>query len=352
MKTLLLLLALSTAHAAEWRAALPGWQYEFPRDHRTHREFKTEWWYFTGNIESTDGRRFGYQLTFFRQGIRPPSAAPAASRFVVDDLKFSHFALSDLSAGRFRFRQKLARGAFGEAGFGDATLAWIDDWTLRLDADGAMSLTANDAEFSIAFDLASLKPWTVHGENGVSQKALGEGRASHYYSGTRMKTRGTLSVDGRTFAVNGESWFDHEWATNQLTPAQVGWDWFSVQLDNGSELMLYRMRNRDGGSDPASSGTFIAQDGRTRHLTRDDFQLTPLETWTSKTTGGRYPIAWKIAVPSLALELRVKPALPAQELVLQPIAYWEGAIEVTGSHTGRGYLELTGYAGALVGLSN
>ena len=172
-----------------------------------------------------------------------------------------------------------------------------------------------------------------------------------------MKTSGSLAVSGREFAVTGASWFDHEWATNQLTPTQIGWNWFSLQLDDGAELMLYQMRMRDGSTDPASSGTFIARNGSTRHLHRDDYQLTPREFWTSKETGGRYPIAWEIVVPALDLKLKVITPLKNQELVLKPIAYWEGAIELTGTRSGKsvrghGYLELTGYAGALVGLSN
>jgi predicted secreted hydrolase len=346
-----------TSPAADWRLALLGWRYEFPRDHAPHREFKTEWWYFTGTLRGSDGRRFGYQITFFRQGVRPPDAPDKpTSRFVIDDLKFAHFALSDISSGHFYFHQKIGRGAFGEAGFGTEQLAWIDDWRLQLKAGGSFAVEANAPEVALTLDLATAKPWVIHGEHGISQKAAGEGHASHYYSGTRLKTSGSLTIHGRSFAVTGESWFDHEWATNQLTPGQIGWNWFSVQLDDGTELMLYQMRTRDGGVDPASSGTFIARDGQTRHLRRDDYQLTPREFWTSKETGGRYPIAWDVAVPSLGLKLRVTTPLRGQELVLRQIAYWEGAIDLEGSREGQpvgghGYLELTGYAGELEGLS-
>ena len=357
VSALALLGALTTGLSAEWQLALPGWKYAFPRDHELHREFKTEWWYFTGNLRAADGHRFGYQLTFFRQGVRLPDAPNVASRFVLNDFKFAHFAISDLTGERYHFRQKISRGAFGEAGFGAEKLAWIEDWNLQLAADGTFQLRARDADLSLSLLLNAEKPWAIHGENGVSQKAVGEGHASHYYSGTRMKTSGSLAISGREFAVTGESWFDHEWATNQLTQEQIGWNWFSLQLNDGTELMLYQMRTRDGGSDPASSGTFIARDGSTRHLRRDDWQLTAREFWTSKETGGRYPIAWEIAVPALDLKLKVTTALENQELVLKPIAYWEGAIELTGTRAGKsvrghGYLELTGYAGALVGLSN
>lgn len=347
-----------TSLAADWRSALPGWQYEFPRDHRIHPEFKTEWWYFTGHLADESGHRFGYQITFFRQGLRPASARTGeTSRFVVDDLKFAHFAVSDIAGQRFHCEQKIGRGAFGEAGFGaDGQLAWLENWALDLQADGTFALRAKGANASLDLHLTSKKPWVIHGENGVSQKAEGEGRASHYFSGTRVTTDGTLFIGGKNLRVTGESWLDREWATNQLTPEQVGWNWFSLQLGDGSELMLYQMRTRGGGLDPHSSGTFIACDGSVQHLRREDYQLMPLREWKSAQTGGRYPIAWQLAVPKLGLQLRIDTPLAAQELVLQPIAYWEGLIDVAGTRAGApvrgsGYMELTGYAGALVGLS-
>lgn len=356
-------LLIPALHAGDWLRALPGWRYEFPRDHFRHADFKTEWWYFTGQLRAENGRRFGYQLTFFRQGLRPPGErTPVRSRFVVEDLKFAHFAMTDVAERGFHFEQKLQRGAFGEAGFAatndsaESRLAWIDDWQLKLRADGTWDLAARGARHALSLHLTTAKPWIFHGENGASQKAAGDGNASHYYSGTRMPSRGEVRIDGRTFAVNGESWLDREWATNQLGPDQVGWDWFSLQLDDGTELMLYQMRLRDGGSDPFSSGTFVARDGTTRHLRRGDYQLTPTKFWTSKATGGRYPIAWELAVPALELRLTVTTPVQNQELVLQPIAYWEGLIDAAGTRAGQrlrahGYLELTGYAGELVGLS-
>ncbi len=354
---LLFVLFLNSASAADWRAALPGWQYEFPRDHRIHPEFKTEWWYFTGHLADESGHHFGYQLTFFRQGLRPPGTTATTSRFVVDDLKFAHFAVSDIAAQCFHCEQKIGRGAFGEAGFGaEGKLAWIEDWALELKDDGTFALRAKGTNAALDLHLASTKPWVIHGENGVSQKADGEGRASHYFSGTRMATDGTLAIRGKSLRVTGESWLDREWATNQLTPGQVGWNWFSLQLDDGSELMLYQMRTRGGGLDPNSSATFIARDGTAQHLRREDYQLTPLREWKSPQTGGRYPIAWQLTVPKLGMQLRIETPLAAQELVLQPIVYWEGLIDLTGTRAGtavrgHGYMELTGYAGALVGLS-
>ena len=344
--------------AAGWRKAEPGWKSEWPRDHALHADFKTEWWYFTGNLRAVDGRRFGYQVTFFRQGVRAPGARAAAkSRFVVEDLKFGHFTITDVGAKQFHFSQQLLRGAFGEAGFGDGEkLAWLGDWSLTLEKDGAMQLRASDGARSLDLRLESAKPWALHGDAGLSTKAEVPGHASQYYSGTRMRSRGTLKNDGATLAVEGESWFDHEWATNQLAPGQSGWDWFSVQLDDGTELMIYRLRKKDGTVDGASSGSFIAKDGSVRHLRLDELRLTPVKFWQSTKTRGKYPIGWRVEVPPLGIDLEVSTPIETQELALDPLAYWEGMIDVRGKRDGRavnghGYLELTGYAGDVVGLS-
>lgn len=343
-----------SAWAAEWRRAEPGWRYEFPRDHRAHPEFKTEWWYFTGNLEDEKGRRFGYQLTFFRHGIRPPAQREAGrSRFIVDDLKFAHFTITDVAGRRFRFWQKTSRGAFGEAGFDEgARLAWIDEWSLRLAPEGTFDLEAESETMALRLRLAAQKLPVNHGRDGISRKAAGDGYASHYYSLTRLATEGEIELGGDTIAVRGLSWFDHEWATSQLAPGQVGWDWLSLHLDDGSELMLYRMRLEDGGQDPASSGTFVGADGAARHLTNEDFTMQPTDFWKSAATGARYPTAWRLTIPRLGLELKTRALLENQELALKPFAYWEGAVEASGTRdgkpiAGRGYLELTGYAGPL-----
>jgi predicted secreted hydrolase len=353
------LLAVIALHAADWRPALPGWQYEFPRDHHLHPDFKTEWWYFTGRLTDESGKQvFGYQLTFFRQGLRSPEGRVAVtSRFVVNDVKFAHFAVSDIGAHQFHFQQKLSRGAFGEAGFDAGNrLAWIDGWNLEMAPDGTFNLHAHDGANAIELHLQNTKPFAIHGENGVSQKADGPGHASHYFSATRLDTTGKLSAGGKSYAVRGESWLDREWGSNELTANQAGWNWFSLQFDDGTELMLYQMRTRDGGIDPNSSGTFIARDGSAQHLQRDDYQLTPTKYWTSAASHARYPIGWELTVPKLHLHCTVSTPLENQELVLNPIAYWEGLIDVDGTRdgqslSGHGYLELTGYAGALVGLS-
>ncbi len=342
-----------------WLLARPGWSYAFPRDHRSHEGFKTEWWYFTGNLAAEDGREFGFQLTFFRQGIRPSPPPQSGNRFAVRDIALAHFAITEVTGGAFRFAQRLARADGITAGFGSADrIAWNGSWTLDLAGPkGAMILRADDPDQGLALELelAPQKPVVLHGADGVSQKSAGEGRASHYYSFTRLAAAGRLTFAGREHTVRGHSWYDHEWATNQLTEEQSGWDWFSLVFDDGSELMLFQIRLKGGGRDPFSHGTFVRADGTTLAVKDGDFTLEPRRVWTSPDTGGRYPVEWVLRVAPLGLDLRVQAALDQQELVLEPISYWEGSIRAAGTHQGRevrarGYLEMTGYGGGLVGL--
>ncbi|HEX4631575.1 MAG TPA: lipocalin-like domain-containing protein [Chthoniobacterales bacterium] len=343
-----------SAVGAEWRNAEPGWRYEFPRDHRVHREFKTEWWYFTGNLFDSGGHRFGYELTFFRQGIQPSAVRdPKVSRFIVDDLKFAHFAITDVTGRKFQFDQRTSRGAFGEAGFDDGNrLAWIDNWTLTIAGGDDFDLAAATDFGALRLHLHATKPPVVHGENGVSVKAAEGSSASHYYSIPGLETSGEIVLNGNSNAVHGETWFDHEWSSSALGKSEVGWDWVCLQWDDGSELMLYRMRLAKGGVEPSSSGTWIAPDGTATHLRASDFQMTPTAFWKSKANSAQYPIGWRIVLPAQRAEFMVRAALDDQELNLGPITYWEGAVDATGSRDGkpitaRGYLELTGYAGRL-----
>lgn len=353
----LLTLCALTAHA-QWRVAEPGWKYEFPRDHGSHAGFKTEWWYFTGNLRAADGREFGYQLTFFRQGIeRGGEDLIPLSRFVTREVKFAHFAVSDLAGKKFHFFQKISRGAFGEAGFADGErLAWIEGWLCGWDGEG-FQIRAADGEVALDLKLRPAKPPVFHGTDGISRKGAAAGQASHYYSFTRLETGGTLRLGGEEIPVTGESWFDHEWATNQLGDNQVGWDWFSLHFADGSELMLFQLRTKDGGRDPFSAGTFVDAQGKTTALAEKDFLLEPTGRWKSPATGADYPVAWRIGVPSLALEVDVRAALENQELLLQPITYWEGAVRAEGTRggqpvTAKGYLEMTGYAGPVRGMQS
>ena len=338
----------------DWKVALPGWHYEFPRDHGSHPGFKTEWWYFTGNLRATTGEEFGYQLTFFRQGVVPPGRSLPTSAFLVRDVPFAHFAVSDVTGGTFHHFQKLSRGAFGQAGFDDGSrVAWNGSWSCeRRDGDGFF-LSAEADGVEIALELESLKPAVIHGVDGVSPKAEGEGRASHYYSLTRLATRGTVRLNERDYEVSGFSWFDHEWATNQLAADQTGWDWFSLHFEDGSDFMLFQIRTRDGGRDTHSSGTWIEADGRATKI--DRFELKPVKWWKSPHSGGSYPVEWEITIPDRQVTLSVRARMPDQELSEEPFAYWEGTVSATGSRqgkeiSGKGYLEMTGYAGRIVGM--
>lgn len=347
-----------------WRRALPGWRYEFPRDHFSHGDFKTEWWYVTGRVRTDSGRRFGYQFTIFRRGLRPPGElGQVRSKWVVNDLPLGHFALTDVERGKFYYQQKLVRGAFGEAGFagsggvGEERLAWVGDWELRLGQEGIFQVAASQPGASLTLKLEPVFPPVINGADGVSQKSAGAGNASHYYSMTGLKTSGTVSVEGTTEAVTGLSWLDREWATNQLGADQVGWDWLSLQLDGGGAVMLYQLRGKDGKSDEFSSGTLMDKNGKSSHLDSREFTLRPLEgsSWRSARTGAVYPTAWRVDIPARELSLEVKALLPDQELALDPVHYWEGAVDAAGTQGGNavraeGYLEMTGYGGELKAL--
>ena len=349
------LLSAIVAQAA-WREALPGWKYDFPADHGSHPEFKTEWWYFTGNLRAEDGSELGYQLTFFRQGVIPPERDLPDSEFLQRDVKFAHFALSDISKSQFYHFQELSRGAFGQAGFDNgARLAWINDWVCERTGLHSFRLRASSAGLKMDLSLESPREPVIHGHDGVSQKSIGDGRASHYYSLTRMKTSGIVEVHGKSYAVNGLTWFDHEWATNQLAENQTGWDWFSLQFQDGSDLMLFQIRMKQGGRDPYSAGTFVDATGKSTEVSNSDFQLEPIEWWSSSDSKARYPVAWKILIPKLSLDCIVRARFPNQELAANPFSYWEGAVAVSGARngsavSGKGYLEMTGYAGRIVGM--
>ena len=338
-----------------WAIAVPGYHITLPKDNYPHYDFRTEWWYFTGNLKTADGRPFGYQVTFFRYGYRPPgSRQPVSSRFVVDDVKFAHFAVTDVAADRFHFDSRVSRGAYGEAGFGDSQrLAWINGW--ELDLTGIFHLRAATKGYAIDLELTPVKPVMLQGQDGFSQKADGLGHASYYYSMPRLSTSGTVKVGSESYIVTGTSWYDREWATNQLTPEQSGWNWFAIQLSDGSDLMLYQMRLRDGGFDSHSSGKWIAPDGSSIDLQAKDFDLKAVRTWISPVSKAVYPVYWTLTVPKLDLEMEISPAVENQELNVA-VVYWEGCIRLKGRRHGMpvdgvGYMELTGYAGEAPGLT-
>jgi predicted secreted hydrolase len=346
---------LAMAHAQDtWQQATEGYTFAFPRDHASHPEFKIEWWYYTGNVRAGDGRRFGYQVTFFRVGIDPSPANPSA--WAVRDLFMTHLAISDARGRRYRYAEKLSRGGPGLAGAAaDRYHVWNDDWTAALNDRGQHVLRARQDGAGIELTLDEGKKPVIHGVNGISQKGSQAGNASHYYSMTRMPTRGTLTIDGEAIAVTGDSWMDHEFGTSFLEPEQRGWDWLSIQLSDGRELMLYQLRRTDGSRDPRSSASLVARDGTATRLTAGDFSLTPGRAVFTSRNGARYPLEWIISIPSQQLDLRVTTPIEDQELSLEAstgVAYWEGIIDAAGTAggqalTGAGYLEMTGYFGSL-----
>ncbi len=340
---------------AQFKPALPGYRYEFPRDYFSHPDFQTEWWYYTGNLQTAEGRRFGFELTFFREGV---SRDPAKnSPWDLRDVYFAHFAVSNLDGKTFLHTERTNRTGPGIAG-ADASLrkVWNGNWSVAW-ADGAEKLTALADRFGITLSLRAQKPPAIHGENGVSQKSAGDGRASHYFSETRLRASGSVTIDSKEYEVTGLAWMDHEFFTQQLAPDQAGWDWLSIQLDDNTELMLFHIRRKDGTIDPFSAGTFLDTQGKAHHLRAADFQLAPIgesktgDSWTSPATHATYPIRWNIRVPSLGIALEASTPLPSQELASNSkIApnYWEGAVFLTGTRNtaplkGSGYLEMTGY---------
>jgi predicted secreted hydrolase len=335
---------------AQYRTALPGYRYAFPRDHFDHPDFQTEWWYYTGNVKARDGRRFGFELTFFRHGT--DRDATKTNAWDVRDVYLTHLALSDLDSGQFFHAERTNRVGPGIAGISETERRiWNGNWQIAWQGE-TQKLQAIDERFELHFAMQSAKPPVIHGMNGVSQKAVAPGHASHYISLTRMITEGEIEMLGRRFQVTGTAWMDHEFFTHQLEPNQIGWDWMSIQFEDDTELMLFRIRRKDGSVDPYSSGTFVDANGAGTQLLQSDFTLQPAgASWTSSATHATYPIEWKVSVPKLNLDLHASTSLPSQELTaISKIApsYWEGAIALTGHKKAVpvravGYLEMTGY---------
>lgn len=329
------------------RALVPR-EFIFPRDHGAHPEFRSEWWYFTGNLATPDGGRFGYQWVLFRNALTPRPAA-RSSAWAADQVYMSHLALTDAAGRRFHFFERFARGAAGLAGAEAEPLRlWLEDWALVEPAGGGpWRLRAAAGEIALDLELAPRKPVVLQGDRGLSRKSAAPGNASYYYSISRLATRGILRLAGETHAVSGDSWLDREWGTSALADDQQGWDWFALQLDDDTEIMFYLLRRKDGSADPFSGGALIDRAGRSTPLGRDDVELAVLDHWHSP-RGGRYPARWRLRVTSRDLTLDIRPVIPDQELAAS-VRYWEGAVDVAGSLgtrpvAGRGYVELVGYA--------
>jgi predicted secreted hydrolase len=337
------------------RATAPR-EFRLPEDHGPHFEFQTEWWYYTGQLVTRDQRRFGFQLTFFRRGLSPGPPPPVAG-LATNQVYFAHFAITDVEGQRHLSAERVSRGAAGLAGAaGEPFRVFVEDWSAAGASreDPSVRVRARDQGLVLGLELRAAKPLVLHGDRGLSAKSAGPGNASYYVSYTRMTARGRIGADGSGAEATGEAWFDHEWSTSALGPGTVGWDWWSLQLDDGRELMFFELRRQDGGSESASSGTLVAADGRTCRLTVADVELAVLERWRSPRSGATYPARWRIRVASEALELEVVPLVADQELRTS-FTYWEGAVRVSGAIRGRpvagqGYVELTGYARSMQGV--
>ena len=348
------------AGAQDWQLALPGYRYQFPRDYFNHPKYQTEWWYYTGNLKTAGGHRYGFELTFFRQGVRLSQQASQSEDEVwrPDQIYLAHLALSDLDRGEFFHTERLNRAGPGLAGASlEQRRYWNGNWqVLWTDPSrGEQRLQAVCDRFKLTLTLTPEKPVVINGSDGISRKGPARGQASHYLSFTRLEARGDLHQNAADVAVSGLVWMDHEFFTESGETDLTGWDWFAIQLDDDEELMLYRLRLKAGGSSPYSSGTYVDSQGIAHFLDASEFALAPGEHWQSTASGASYPVAWTISVPRLGLQLAERTDLKDQELFEKngpTPTYWEGAVSYQGQTQGKpvngvGYLEMTGYAGSL-----
>ena len=347
---------------------------EFPRDQGPHPDYRQEWWYLTGNLDSAAGERFGFELTIFRFALAPAAPPPTAvssrpgaesSPWRTRQIYLGHFAVTDVAQHRFRFVTQLARGALGLAGAqADPFRVWVGNWqigqgavhgpvpTVSAAANPAWQLQAAGGGYALSLTAHPLMPPVLNGERGLSRKSGEPGNATYYYSIPRVSVQGTLLRDGQPLQVHGLAWLDREWGSGSLGPRETGWDWFGLQLADGSCLMFYSLRDSGGTQDPYSAGTWVDSDGRARPLSRGEVRIQVLAYWTGA-GGARYPSKWRLLLPATGLEITIRPVIAAQELVTSP-RYWEGAVDVSGTRAGqpiagRGYVELVGYAGTTAG---
>jgi predicted secreted hydrolase len=326
----------------------------FPEDFGAHPDFRTEWWYYTGNLQTPEGRHFGFELTIFRVGLLPPTEElPADSKWYDRSVYFAHFAVSDIKSERFYAFERYSRPGPGLAGAqGEPYRVWIEDWSITEWSSSVYRLQAAQEEIALDLTLTDEMGVVLHGDDGYSRKGQSAANASYYYSQPRLRGQGTVHVDGVQYPVSGLAWKDHEFSTSVLDENQIGWDWFSLQFENGSALMLFQLRERGGGMSVSSSGTFIAADGTPHPVQNTDFAIKVLDEWRSPHTQGVYPAAWAIRLDHPHCMLNVRPWMADQEIHFPAVTYWEGAVNVDGvcegiPANGNGYVELTGYAGNL-----
>jgi predicted secreted hydrolase len=350
---------LGEAPDAAFARALEPRPLRFPEDHGPHPDFRSEWWYVTGNLSGPEGEPYGFQLTLFRSALRPPGAsaeeAPlgAPSAWRAEQVYMGHLALTDGKSGSFHAFERFSRGAASLAGASAKPFrVWLEDWEIAGPAGQArdifpLQLRAAEQGVGVSLSLAPQKPLVLQGDAGLSQKGPEPGNASFYYSFTRLEASGEIQLGTQTTRVAGLAWMDREWSTSALSPGQVGWDWFALQLDDGSDLMYYQLRRKDGSADPLSKGIRVGAGGEASGLESSQVELEVSGRWKSPLDGSEYPSGWRLAVPSEDLVLNLTPMLPEQELNLG-FRYWEGAVRVAGTRRGkaiggRGYVELTGY---------
>jgi predicted secreted hydrolase len=329
--------------------ALKPKEFIFPPDHGPHNPYRSEWWYFTGNLKNPQGRQFGYELTFFRFALKA-QIPESKSAWRSNQMYMAHLTLTDVEMDRFYTDERISRAGNDLAGAsGKKYHVWLYDWSARTEgeADFPLRLKAKSDGFAIDLLLTSRKSYVLQGDQGLSQKSREPGNASYYYSYPRLETEGSVSVAGNEFSVTGASWMDREWSTSALSEEQSGWDWFALQLSDNTELMYYQLRRKDGHADSNSSGSFVRADNTKISLKKDDVTIKNLDTWKSPHSKITYPSRWHLTVPAQNLEVEIVPLINDQELNVS-YRYWEGAVRVNGTRNGKsvsgqGYVELAGY---------
>ena len=345
--------------SAQWQQAIEPRVWSFPRDHGSHPEYRTEWWYFTGNLKDSSGNRYGYQLTFFRQGLRS-DVLDSSNQWSIRDVYIAHFTITDVNEGSFIMAERISRAGPGLAGARIGNMeVWLFNWKAQMNG-ASIFLEATNSDMHLKLELKPRKPPVFHGDRGLSKKGARKGQASYYTSFTDLETSGSIKTKsgGTLIPVQGISWFDHEFGSAQLDQGQEGWDWFGLHLSDGRDLMIYLLRKADRSVNPESSGTMVEPDGTSRHIKLSDISVTVLDKWKSSKSGGNYPCRWRITIPAEQIDITVAPLVADQELDTRQttgIIYWEGAVAGQGTSAGKrvaceGYIELTGYAGSLGGI--
>jgi len=327
----------------DYERAIDMRAWSFPKDHGAHPNFKTEWWYFTGHLKSGT-KIYGFELTFFRFANRHLTGLESA--WTPDQIYLTHFTITDESESKFYKYEKVNRHSFGLSGSSPNTLrVWNGSYGVELIGE-SIEIKASSPETKLELFLKQDSPIVLNGKEGLSPKGSKSGQASYYYTIPRLVGDGTLTLNGKSVTINNASvWMDHEFFTIHESEHQ-GWDWFAVQFEDKSSLMVYQLRDQNGNKTNFSSGTYLDKNGKKLILKADDLTLTPIEYWKSNKTGITYPITWNIKIPKLGIDIYTNPTLRNQELALAKLInlnYWEGRSTVTGTHKGQAYVELVGY---------